>query len=355
MESNTKESNVPLGGIIRLQLKKPKQWNWELTTSKSSPNISMPIFQLFDDHGNLLTEANDPNGCCRRSWDPTTVDKMTQPILITRHKSMRNSFHEPHSVSKAENSKEQEKKYKLRSSKAGTLVVSDDSFEKRPRKHRHHLYTDNNSNINLNKFGNYFEHETLINSAKPNIMHRKTKSDLGLETIRLPKNENIYPMPDYRLFKTRPVQNLCDLSQSKPFSNLEKSNLVHSQSDKVMCSKNRDSNHVRQNKLKLKIHKENTVPDVQSPTYIVQEPITPLSVNNQALPSFSVKKKNRRKYLTKSEDIDSKELSASTDDDNVLESRKQLRRRRKKKGKMTKYYLIFFVFKIFENCYNYRS
>lgn len=60
--------------IIRLQLKKPKKWNWELSTSKSSPHIQLPIIQLYDAKGNLLVEAKD-NGCTteRRSWHSSHV------------------------------------------------------------------------------------------------------------------------------------------------------------------------------------------------------------------------------------------------------------------------------------------
>ncbi|XP_056643329.1 uncharacterized protein LOC130449497 isoform X2 [Diorhabda sublineata] len=50
-------SHIP--EIIKLQLRKPKHWNWELSTSKSSPNITMPIIKLYDYKGNLLVEAKD--------------------------------------------------------------------------------------------------------------------------------------------------------------------------------------------------------------------------------------------------------------------------------------------------------
>lgn len=48
--------------LIKLSLKKPKQWNWELTTSKSSSNISFPTIQLYDDdNSTLLVETNEAN------------------------------------------------------------------------------------------------------------------------------------------------------------------------------------------------------------------------------------------------------------------------------------------------------
>lgn len=46
--------------LIKLCLKKPKQWNWELTTSKSYSNILFPTIQLYDEQGKtLLAEANE--------------------------------------------------------------------------------------------------------------------------------------------------------------------------------------------------------------------------------------------------------------------------------------------------------
>lgn len=65
--------------LIKLCLKKPKKWNWELTTSKSSSNIAFPNIQLYDeDNTTLLAEANEANfvaGSKKKSM--TTVSKAT--------------------------------------------------------------------------------------------------------------------------------------------------------------------------------------------------------------------------------------------------------------------------------------
>lgn len=46
--------------LIKLSLKKPKLWNWELTTSKSSSSIAFPTIQLFDENSQtLLAVANE--------------------------------------------------------------------------------------------------------------------------------------------------------------------------------------------------------------------------------------------------------------------------------------------------------
>lgn len=46
--------------LIKLCLKKPKKWNWELTTSKSSSQIAFPTIQLYDERGKtMLAEASE--------------------------------------------------------------------------------------------------------------------------------------------------------------------------------------------------------------------------------------------------------------------------------------------------------
>lgn len=58
--SSTCSEKSDLSKLVRLSLNKPKEWNWELSTSKSSPHIAFPVIQLYDSHtGNLLVEADD--------------------------------------------------------------------------------------------------------------------------------------------------------------------------------------------------------------------------------------------------------------------------------------------------------
>lgn len=46
--------------LVRLCINKPKSWNWELTTSKSSPSIAFPRIQLYEKaSGALLAEADE--------------------------------------------------------------------------------------------------------------------------------------------------------------------------------------------------------------------------------------------------------------------------------------------------------
>lgn len=62
MSSSYDFNNNETDGPVRLSLNKPKSCAWELTTSKSSPNLSFPQIQLYDSKTNqLLVEANEAN------------------------------------------------------------------------------------------------------------------------------------------------------------------------------------------------------------------------------------------------------------------------------------------------------
>lgn len=45
--------------LIKLSLKKPNAWNWELTTSKSSTSIAFPTIQLYDENSETLLAVAD--------------------------------------------------------------------------------------------------------------------------------------------------------------------------------------------------------------------------------------------------------------------------------------------------------
>ncbi|XP_053678139.1 uncharacterized protein LOC128728537 [Anopheles nili] len=64
---DTNNNMLSADNLLRLALKKPKDWKWELTTSSSSPNISFPKIQLFDStSGELMVEV-DRADCVIRS------------------------------------------------------------------------------------------------------------------------------------------------------------------------------------------------------------------------------------------------------------------------------------------------
>lgn len=94
--SSSSSSSTPVAhghqDIIKLQLKKPISWNWQLSTSKSSPHIALPIIQLFDAKGQLLLEARDSNQQ-RSTWHSSSAssvkdlnkNKKTTTTRVQRH------------------------------------------------------------------------------------------------------------------------------------------------------------------------------------------------------------------------------------------------------------------------------
>lgn len=70
--------------LIKLCLKKPKKWNWELTTSKSSSTIAFPMIQLYDQKGKiLLAEANEAG--------IVSTSKLQKSASVSRASSLRSS------------------------------------------------------------------------------------------------------------------------------------------------------------------------------------------------------------------------------------------------------------------------
>ena len=45
--------------IIRLSLRKPRNWKWKLTTSASSPAIVLPVIRLTDEQGGVLLDTGE--------------------------------------------------------------------------------------------------------------------------------------------------------------------------------------------------------------------------------------------------------------------------------------------------------
>lgn len=60
----------PLSNLLRLQLRKPNHWNWELSTSRSCSNIALPRILLYDHTGALLLDAD---GYSEQAYRPSSA------------------------------------------------------------------------------------------------------------------------------------------------------------------------------------------------------------------------------------------------------------------------------------------
>ncbi|XP_063704136.1 uncharacterized protein LOC134833664 [Culicoides brevitarsis] len=99
-ETSSNTSSNPLNKSVRLSLNKPKEWKWELSTSKSSPHIAFPLIQLYDSGtGNLLVEADDDECVFQgnEQLEKATVKGVDVPVdhfrprAKTIHESLRES------------------------------------------------------------------------------------------------------------------------------------------------------------------------------------------------------------------------------------------------------------------------
>ncbi|XP_058829702.1 uncharacterized protein LOC131688997 [Topomyia yanbarensis] len=60
--SSPRNPNDNDNNLLKLALKKPKSWKWELTTASSSPALNFPKIQLYDSRtGQLMVELNKPD------------------------------------------------------------------------------------------------------------------------------------------------------------------------------------------------------------------------------------------------------------------------------------------------------
>lgn len=60
--------------IVKLKLKKPKSWNWELSTSASSPFIDFPRILLYDNNNKLLADVEEADCIVNGDENAATTD-----------------------------------------------------------------------------------------------------------------------------------------------------------------------------------------------------------------------------------------------------------------------------------------
>lgn len=65
------ETAVASSNIVKLKLRKPKSWNWELSTSASSPLIDFPRILLYDNNNQLLADVEEAD--CIVNGDENSV------------------------------------------------------------------------------------------------------------------------------------------------------------------------------------------------------------------------------------------------------------------------------------------
>lgn len=96
MSTSTFHDDTPIKELLNLKLKKPKSWNWELSTSKSSSSINFPRIRLYDQHDNLLAEADESDQLVNNTTHPQhTQSNSKNPVKRIKAESFRHHQHEP--------------------------------------------------------------------------------------------------------------------------------------------------------------------------------------------------------------------------------------------------------------------
>lgn len=77
--------------ILKLKLKKPKSWNWELSTSKSSAHIDFPRVLLYDKNDRLLADVEEANFIVNGKENPMPMHSPHSTESNDRNRTARKS------------------------------------------------------------------------------------------------------------------------------------------------------------------------------------------------------------------------------------------------------------------------
>ncbi|XP_012155280.1 uncharacterized protein LOC101450038 [Ceratitis capitata] len=69
-----------LANVLSLQLRKPKNWRWELSTSRSCSNIALPRILLYDHKGTLLLDADNQVEQCYSQPKAAARQRSTEKV-----------------------------------------------------------------------------------------------------------------------------------------------------------------------------------------------------------------------------------------------------------------------------------
>lgn len=162
------DATAVASNIVKLKLKKPKSWNWELSTSASSPLIDFPRILLYDKHDKLLADVEEadcivngdenamaavhvPNGT-RRSASCRSFESFKRHAN-SRHNSKLSSSHTLKSSSSFSTPKSGRVTFNIDDEQQEQLADSERDSAKNARKCKRSLSTNSSkSHHNVNEF-----------------------------------------------------------------------------------------------------------------------------------------------------------------------------------------------------------
>ncbi|XP_011185347.2 uncharacterized protein LOC105213929 [Zeugodacus cucurbitae] len=76
-----------LANVLSLKLRKPKNWRWELSTSRSCSNIALPRILLYDHKGQLLVDVDSQEEQCYSQPQTVITQKSTKESTGTQSRT----------------------------------------------------------------------------------------------------------------------------------------------------------------------------------------------------------------------------------------------------------------------------
>lgn len=354
--------------IIKLQLRKPKAWNWELTTSKSSPHIALPTIQLYNSKGQLLIEAKD-HGMKRLSWSNIDRSKRIANNQVQRCRSdiIKNPLINDHRKLNTEKSQQNSERH-IKKSKSDVLQrnkPTNVSYQNGSLNYKQKMM---NGEINIRSRAEILErlrkcseeslkravadgYQNILNFRNVLPAHRSESDSHKDRKKSYIRSKSQYEKildnehkPDinhftHKRYKTRTSSAgtlIIDESfnsgyRRRPIENAVITNKPSNQKSWSVLNENPN--------MLFQSSSASNVPDISSCNYIVQEPITPVrdNGNSRQVVNNESKREKRRTKLRRRHSIDSTSSSAA-------EKKNRFKRKDDTKGRINTINLCYIIF-----------
>ncbi|XP_049548619.1 serine/arginine repetitive matrix protein 1 isoform X2 [Anopheles darlingi] len=199
--------------LLRLALKKPTEWQWELTTSSSSPNIHFPRIQLYDGaSGELMVEVDRPDCVIRSNGGANPDESVTEPIargpyrrsrttlvkerLVTSGDSLADIFNQLHSKGLGHKLSTSRSQYRfLQKSQSTSVVVAEPECAIPRRRSRRRSVASRSSSI-LGRISEFYGRNGSRSSSSSSNSSNSTNSSIsGCSMTQEQKRSQATPPP----------------------------------------------------------------------------------------------------------------------------------------------------------------
>lgn len=230
-------SRVETQNIIKLQLKKPRNWNWELSTLNTSSSIPLPIIQLYDNKKKLLVETKPFE---RKSWNghdntPKKTKSFNKLDINDRIKIKECLLKKSHSDLFNEDK---------------TLSYKNKNYSNDNSKLKNDLL-NNNIQVHRRKYTRSNTADILYNTSEQNSNHPIKKSNSISATSSNPQNYELR-----RSFKQTSLRNIHTILEEQENKNVNKQ-FIRNPSNQSVTIKELKADASRKNSTKYLSSKQN--------------------------------------------------------------------------------------------------